>query len=36
MTHPLSSTDISIFHGKSADFAIAENTDIDCILVHNF
>ena len=24
------------FHRKSANFAILENTDIDCILVHNF
>ena len=34
-TH-LSSAGISIFHRKSADFVILRNTDIDCILVHNF
>ena len=31
-----SSADISIIHRKSANFAISRNTDIDCILVHNF
>ena len=24
------------FHRKSADFTISRNTDIDCILMHNF
>ena len=36
VTHPLSSADISIFHRKSANFAISRNADIDCILIHNF
>ena len=35
VTHPLSSADISIFHQKSANFALSKNTDIDCIFVHN-
>ena len=26
----------AFFHQKSANFAMSENTDIDCILVHNF
>ena len=26
----------NFFHGKSANFAISRNTDIDCILKHNF
>ena len=26
----------ALFYQKSANFAISENTDIDCILVHNF
>ena len=36
VTHLLSSANISIFHRKSANFAISENTNIDCTLVHNF
>ena len=36
VTHLLSSANISIFHRKSASFAISENTNIDCTLVHNF
>ena len=36
VTHPLNSADISIFHRKSANFAILENTNIDYILVYNF
>ena len=36
VTHDLSSLDISIFHKKSANFAISRNVDIDCTLVHNF
>ena len=36
VAHPLSSADISIFHRKSANFAISRNTDIECILIHNF
>ena len=36
VTHPLSSADIRIFHRKSANFAVSRNTDIDCILIHNF
>ena len=36
VTLPLSSAEISIFHRKSANFAISRNTDIDCILIHNF
>ena len=36
MTLPLSSADISIFHQKSANFAISRNRYIDCILIHNF
>ena len=35
VTHPLTSAGISIFHLKSANFAISRNTDIDCILIHN-
>ena len=35
-THPLSPADISIFHRKSANFAISEKTDINCIRVYNF
>ena len=31
---PLSSADISIFHWKSANFAIWRNTDIGYILIH--
>ena len=26
----------TFFHRKSANFAISRNTDIDCILIHNF
>ena len=36
VTHPLSSAHFSIFHRKSANFAISRNRDINCILVHNF
>ena len=36
VTHPLSYADISIFYRKSANFAISRNTDMDCILIHNF
>ena len=36
VTPPLSFADISIFHWKSANFAISRNTDIDCIFIHNF
>ena len=39
ITHPFSSADISIFchqHRKSTNFAISRNTDIHCILIHNF
>ena len=36
MAHPLSSVYISIFHQKSATFALLRNTDKDCILMHNF
>ena len=36
VTYPLSSADIGIFHRKSTNFAISKNTDIDCILIHNF
>ena len=35
VTHPLSCSNVNIFHWKSANFAIPENTDIDCILVQN-
>ena len=35
-THPLRSADISIFHQNLANLAIPENTNIDCILIHNF
>ena len=28
--------DQHFFHRKSANFAISKNTDIDCILIHNF
>ena len=34
VTHSLSSADASIFHRKSANFAISINTHIDCILIH--
>ena len=30
--HPLVSAEISIFNRKSANFAISEKTDIDCII----
>ena len=33
---PLSSADISIFHQKSANFALSRNTDVGFILIHNF
>ena len=33
---PLDFTDISIFHRKSATFAISRNVDIDCVFIHNF
>ena len=36
MTHPLSSASISIFSLEIANCAISRNTDIDCILMHNF
>ena len=36
VTHPLSSADIAFFHWKYAGFVISRNTDIDCILIHNF
>ena len=34
VTHPL--TFAAFFHQKPANFVILRNTDIDCILVHNF
>ena len=33
---PLEFCWLSIFHRKSANLAISENTNIDCILIHNF
>ena len=33
---PLISGDVSIFHRKSANFAISRNTDMYWILIHNF
>ena len=36
MRHPCSSVDTAFSHRKPANFAISRNTDIDCILVHNF
>ena len=36
MRHLLISADISIFFQKSSNFALSRNTDIDCILTHNF
>ena len=33
---PVSSADISIFHRKLLNCTISKNTDIDCILIHNF
>ena len=36
VAHPFSSADISIFHGKKANFLISRNTDTDCILIQNF
>ena len=30
VTNPLSCSNVSIFHWKSANFAISKNTDIDC------
>ena len=33
---PLNSAEICDFHPKSANFATPRNTDIHCILVHNF
>ena len=35
VTEPLNSSDISFFYRKSATFALARNTDIDRILLHN-
>ena len=35
-THPISSADISIFSVEISKFAILTNTDIDCIVLHNF
>ena len=34
--HSLRSANISIFYRKSENLAISSNTDIDCILIHNF
>ena len=36
VTHPLISADINIFHQRSAAFVVSRNTDINCILIHNF
>ena len=36
VTHPLSSATSAFFHRKSANFALSRNTDIDCILIHDF
>ena len=36
VTHPLSSAEISIFHQKSANFAISRNTNIDCFSIFTF
>ena len=36
VTHTLSSSDISIFHRKSANLTLSRNADIDCMLVLNF
>ena len=36
VTDPFNSADIGIFHRKSANLVISRNTDIDCILMHNF
>ena len=36
VAHSLSSADISIFSRKSTTFVISRNTDMDCILIHNF
>ena len=35
-THPLSSADICIFSLEISKFCYTRNTDIDCILIHNF
>ena len=34
--HMWSFAAISIFYRKSTNFAMSRNTDIDCILIHNF
>ena len=36
VTHPWVLLTSAFFHQKSANFAISRNTDIDCILIHNF
>ena len=36
VTHPLSSAYISIFPQEISKFALSRNTDIDCMLIHNF
>ena len=36
VTHPLISAGISVFHHKSASFAISRNANIDCVLIRNF
>ena len=36
VTHSLISADIGIFSSKISNFAISRNTDIDCVLIHNF
>ena len=36
VTDSFISADIGIFERKLVNFAISRNTDLDCILVHNF
>ena len=36
VTHPWVLLTSEIFHLKSANFVMSRNTDIDCILIHNF
>ena len=36
VTHPLCSAEISVFSPEISKFAISRNTNIDCILIHNF
>ena len=34
VTHPLSSSNLSIFSPLISNFVISRNTEVDCILIH--